>query len=86
VKLQSTNDLLDDLAYQVHDYLLEESVDFDGNQLAFVPITELVKKFQKNHRTIARRITALSNAKLVGALIRKTSGTLYWIKEEEDEA
>lgn len=80
------SDLLDDLAYQIHDHLLEESLSFKGDQLVFVPISELVKKFQKNHRTIARRLTALSSAKLIGALIRKTSGTLYWVKEEEDES
>lgn len=79
------SDLMDDLAYQVHEYMLKESVTFNGGRVVFVPVTDLVKKFQKNHRTINRRLLALKDENLVGTLIKKTYGTLYWVKEEEDE-
>ena len=78
-------DLMDDLAYQVHDFLLKEAVPFNGGFVVFIPVTELAKHFQKNHRTITRRLFALKDAKLLGPLIQKTYGTLYWVKEEEED-
>lgn len=80
------NDLMDDLAYQVHEHLLEESVVFNGGRIVFVPVTDLVKKFQKNHRTINRRLVALKDENLVGTLIKKTYGTLYWVKDQDEES
>lgn len=78
-------DLLDDLAYQIHEHLLEESVSFAGGHLVLIPITDLVKKFQKNHRTINRRLTALKEEGLLVPLIKKTYGTLYDIKDPDEE-
>ena len=37
--------LMDDLAKDIHSYLLEVSTDFEGNHLVLIPITEVVKKF-----------------------------------------
>ena len=78
-------DLMDDLAYQIHEYLFEESVAFKGGHLVLIPVTEVVKKFQKNHRTINRRLTALKEEGLLEPLIRKTYGTLYWVKDPDEE-
>ena len=78
-------DLMDDLAYQIHEYLLDESVPFKGGHLVLIPITEIVKKFQKNHRTINRRLLALKDEGLLEPLIKKTYGTLYWVKEQDEE-
>jgi DNA-binding transcriptional ArsR family regulator len=78
-------DLMDDLAYQIHEYLLEESVSFEGSHLVLIPITDLVKKFQKNHRTINRRLTALKEEGLLVPLIKKTYGTLYDIRDPDED-
>lgn len=79
------SELMDDLAYQVHEYMLDESVTFNGGRVVFVPVSDLVKKFQKNHRTISRRISALKEEKLIGVLIQKTYGTLYWVKDQDED-
>ena len=78
-------DLMDDLAYQIHEHLLEESVSFENSHLVLIPITDLVKKFQKNHRTINRRLSVLKDEGLLVPLIKKTYGTLYNIKDPDDE-
>lgn len=78
-------DLIDDLAYQIHEYLLEESVPFKGGRLVLLPITAIVKKFERNHRTINRRLSALKGAGLLEPIIKKDYTTLYWVKEEEEE-
>lgn len=78
-------DLMDDLAYQIHEMLLSQSVPFMGGHLVFVPITELVKTFQKNHRTINRRLMALRDEGLIAPLIRKSYGSLYSIKELDED-
>ena len=48
---------MDDLAKEIHNYLLEISTEFEGKHLVLIPITEVVKKFGRNHRTIQRRIS-----------------------------
>ena len=78
-------ELMDDLAYQIHEYLLDESVPFKGGHLVLMPITDIVKKFQKNHRTVNRRLSALKSEGLLEPLIKKTYSTLYWVKEEPEE-
>ena len=42
--------LMDDLAKDIHTYLLEVSTDFEGNHLVMIPITEVVKKFGRNQK------------------------------------
>jgi len=78
-------DLMDDLAYQIHEYLLEEATPFKGGYLVLIPITDIVKKFQKNYRTINRRISALKDEGLLEPLIKKTYSTLYWVKDPDEE-
>lgn len=78
-------DLMDDLAYQIHDFLLAESVPFKGGHLVFIPVTALVDKFKRNHRTINRRLLALKDDGLLEPLIRKNNGTLYWVKEQDED-
>ena len=57
--------LMDDLAKEIHNYLLEISTEFEGKHLVLIPITEVVKKFGRNHRTIQRRIHALKDEGLL---------------------
>ena len=78
-------DLLDDLAYQIHEYLLEESVPFKGGRLVLLPISAIVKRFERNHRTINRRLSSLKSAGLLEPVIKKDYTTLYYVKEEEEE-
>ena len=78
-------DQVDDLANQIHEYLLEESTPFQNGRLVLLPITALVKRFEKNHRTINRRITILRNVGLLEILIKKDYGTLYSVKEEQED-
>lgn len=80
------SELMDDLAYQVYEYMLDESVAFNGGNIVFLPITDLVKKFQKNHRTISRRLVALKEEGMIGTLIKKTYGTLYWVSDDSEES
>lgn len=79
------NDLMDDLAMEIHDYLLEISTQYEGNRYVMIPITDVVKKFQRNHRTIQRRIGALKDEGLLLPVIRKNTITLYHVKEQEDQ-
>lgn len=81
----TNSDLMDDLAYQIHEHLLAESTPFKGGYLVLIPITDIVKKFQKNHRTINRRIAALKDAGLLEPLIKKTYSTLYWVKDIDED-
>lgn len=78
-------DLMDDLAWNIHEYLMNEATPFKGGHLVLIPITAIVKKFQRNHRTIARRLTALKDEGLLVPIIKKDYTTLYWIKEQEDD-
>lgn len=79
------NDLMDDLAMDIHAYLLEVSTEYQGNNYVLIPVTDVVKKFQRNHRTIQRRITALKDEGLLIPIIRKNTITLYHVKEQEDQ-
>jgi len=78
-------DLMDDLAMDIHDYLLSISTEFQGNRFVLIPITEVVNKFERNHRTIQRRIGALKDAGLLVPVIKKNTITLYNVKEQEDQ-
>lgn len=80
------NNLMDDLAYQIHEFLLEQSIPFNGGHLVFLPVTELVKKFQKNHRTINRRLVALREEGLLKTLVTKSYGSLYSILDLDEES
>lgn len=78
-------DLMDDLAMDIHAYLLEISTEYQGNNYVLIPITDVVKKFQRNHRTIQRRISALKDEGLLVPVIRKNTIALYHVKEQEDQ-
>jgi len=79
------SDLLDDLAMGIHAYLLEISTEFEGNKFVLIPITEVVSKFQRNHRTIQRRLSALKDEGLLIPVIKKSTITLYHVKDQVDE-
>jgi hypothetical protein len=78
-------DLMDDLAIDIHEYLLSISTEFQGNRFVLIPITEVVNKFERNHRTIQRRISALKDEGLLVPVIKKNTITLYSVKEQEDQ-
>tara|TARA_R100001443_G_scaffold29588_2_gene42811 strand:+ start:773 stop:1027 length:255 start_codon:yes stop_codon:yes gene_type:complete len=71
--------LMDDLAKDIHNYLLEISTEFEGKHLVLIPITEVVKKFGRNHRTIQRRIHALKDEGLLDPVIKRNTIALYHI-------
>ena len=71
--------LMDDLAKVIHNYLLEISTEFEGKHLVLIPITEVVKKFGRNHRTIQRRIHALKDEGLLDPVIKRNTIALYHI-------
>ena len=75
---------MDDLARDVHEYLLKESTEFEGNRLVLIPITQVVKKFDRNHRTIQRRINALKNEGLLVPIIKRNTISLYHIHNLDD--
>lgn len=79
------SDLMDDLAMDIHDYLLEISTEFQGNRFVLIPVTEIVNKFERNHRTIQRRISALKDEGLLIPVIKKNTITLYNVREQEDQ-
>lgn len=83
--LEHSKDLMDDLAFQIHEYLLSEATVFNGGHLVLIPITAIVKKFERNHRTIARRLTVLKNEGLLQPIIKKDTTTLYWVKEQLED-
>lgn len=76
---------MDDLAMEIHSYLLEISTEFEGNNFVLIPITEVVAKFERNHRTIQRRISALRDANLLIPVIKKNTATLYAVREQDDQ-
>ena len=76
--------LMDDLAYDIHKHLMSVSTTFNGKQLVMLPITKVVEKFKRNHRTIQRRITALKNEGLICPIIKTNTFTLYHVKNLED--
>jgi hypothetical protein len=61
---------MDDLAMDIHAYLLEISTEFDGNRFVLIPITDVVKKFERNHRTIQRRLSALKDEGILVPVIK----------------
>lgn len=81
----STNNLMDDLAWSIYEYLLEESTVFEGHHLVLLPITTIAKKFERNHRTVSRRLTALKAEGLIKTIIKKDYVALYWVQAQEDE-
>ena len=70
---------MDDLPKDIHNYLLEISTEFEGKHLVLIPITEVVKKFGRNHRTIQRRIHALKDEGLLDPVIKRNTIALYLI-------
>ena len=70
---------MDDLAKDIHNYLLEISTEFEGKHIVIIPITEVVKKFGRNHRTIQRRIHALKEEGLLDPVIKRNTIALYHI-------
>ena len=76
--------LMDDLAINIHQHLLDISTEFEGNHFVLIPITEVVKKFERNHRTIQRRINALKEEGLLVPIIKRNTITLYQIINSED--
>jgi hypothetical protein len=76
---------MDDLAIEIHEYLLEISTEFQGYHLVLIPITEVVSKFERNHRTIQRRISALKDEGLLIPIIKKNTITLYHVRDQEDQ-
>lgn len=79
------SDLMDSLAMDIHAYLLEISTEFEGNRFVLIPITDVVKKFERNHRTIQRRLSALQDEGLLKPVIKKNTITLYNVKDQKDE-
>lgn len=79
-------DLMDDLAMGIHEYLLEISTEYGGSYFVLIPVTEVVKKFGRNHRTIQRRIQALKDEGILVPVIKRQTITLYEVKELEDQA
>ena len=75
---------MDDLARDVHTYLLRVSTKFEGKNLVLVPITQVVKKFDRNHRTIQRRINALKDEGLLVTIIKRNTISLYHVQNLED--
>ena len=76
--------LMDDLAYDIHKHLMSVSTTFNGKQLVMLPITKVVEKFKRNHRTIQRRISALKDEGLICPIIKTNTFTLYHIKKLEE--
>jgi|TARA_Y100001938_G_C8062388_1_gene418110 hypothetical protein len=76
--------LMDDLAYDIHKHLMSVSTTFNGKQLVMLPITKVVEKFKRNHRTIQRRISALKDEGLICPIIKTNTFTLYHIKNLEE--
>ena len=78
------SNLMDDLAKGIYKYLYEASTEFEGNHFVLMPITDVVKKFERNHRTIQRRITALKDEGLLVPIIKRNTITLYQILNQEE--
>ena len=75
---------MDDLAWSIYEYLLEESTLFQDKNLVLLPITVIAKKFARNHRTVSRRLSALKSEGLIKTIIKKDYVALYSITKEED--
>ena len=75
---------MDDLAWRIYEFLLEESTLFQDKNLVLLPITVIAKKFDRNHRTVSRRLSALKSEGLIKTIIKKDYVALYSITKEED--
>ena len=84
VKTELSNTLMDDLAWSIYEYLLDESTDFQGEHIVLLPITVIARKFDRNHRTISRRLSALRDEGLIKTIIKKDYVALYHINDQED--
>ena len=84
MKTVEKNNLMDDLAWSIYEYLLEESTLFQDKNLVLLPITVIAKKFDRNHRTVSRRLSALKAEGLIKTIIKKDYVALYSITKEED--
>ncbi len=84
MKTAEKNNLMDDLAWSIYEYLLEESTLFQDKNLVLLPITVIAKKFDRNHRTVSRRLSALKAEGLIKTIIKKDYVALYSITKEED--
>jgi len=84
VNTAEKNNLMDDLAWSIYEYLLEESTLFQDRNLVLLPITVIAKKFDRNHRTVSRRLSALKAEGLIKTIIKKDYVALYSISKEED--
>lgn len=84
MKTAEKNNLMDDLAWSIYEYLLEESTLFQDKNLVLLPITVIAKKFDRNHRTVSRRLSALKSEGLIKTIIKKDYVALYSITKEED--
>jgi len=78
------NDLMDDLALSIYEYLHEEATAFHGSLLVLMPITKIAKQFERNHRTITRRLSALKQEGLIQPIIKKDYVTLYSVTSLDD--
>jgi len=77
------NDLMDDLAWSIYEYLVGESTKYEGSLLVLMPITKIAKQFERNHRTVTRRLSALKNEGLITPIIKKDYVTLYSVADTE---
>ena len=84
MKTAEKNNLMDDLAWSIYEFLLEESTLFQDKNLVLLPITVIAKKFDRNHRTVSRRLSALKSEGLIKTIIKKDYVALYSITKEED--
>lgn len=84
MKTTEKNSLMDDLAWSIYEYLLEESTVFENTNIVLTPITVIAKKFDRNHRTVSRRLSALRAEGLIKTIIKKDYVALYSISKEED--
>ena len=78
------NELMDDLALSIYEYLRKEAVPFEGSLLVLTPITKIAKEFERNHRTVTRRLAALKQEGLIRPIIKKDYVTLYSVSDWED--
>ena len=85
MKTTEKNSLLDDLAWSIYEYLLEESTVFENTNIVLTPITVIAKKFDRNHRTVSRRLSALRAEGLIKTIIKKDYVALYSISNEEED-
>ena len=76
---------MDDLAWSIYEYLLEESTVFENTNIVLTPITVIAKKFDRNHRTVSRRLSALRAEGLIKTIIKKDYVALYSISNEEED-